>query len=329
MDGAPLSDLVNDTDLVEYISQYTDFEEKHGEYWALSPLKDEKTPSFSIGTDRRHFYDFSSGQGGNIIDFIMAYNHCGFSKAADTLRKYAEKDGHWVPKSHMEVTLVAKKFARKPKKMRESKAKVLPDDYMDRYERDLDKLALWRDEGISQETLDRFGVRYDSFSNRIVYPIWNMDGKIINVSGRICDPLFKEKKMPKYIYLKPLGILNLVYLCPENRSAIQEAKNIIFFEGAKSVMLMDTWGMKNAGAILTSHLNPIQVKILIKMGKDVVFALDKDVNIKEDANIRTLKRFIRVEYVIDKDNLLSDKMSPVDAGVEVWNHLYQHRMFYR
>ena len=65
-----LSDLIESIDILDYISQYTEFTEKNGEYWALSPFKDEDTPSFSVRKETNSFYDFSSGIGGNVLTFV-------------------------------------------------------------------------------------------------------------------------------------------------------------------------------------------------------------------------------------------------------------------
>lgn len=69
-----LSELIESVDILDYISQYTDFTEKNGEYWALSPLKDENTPSFSVRKETNSFFDFSSGIGGNVLTFIRYYD---------------------------------------------------------------------------------------------------------------------------------------------------------------------------------------------------------------------------------------------------------------
>ena len=74
-----LSELIESVDILEYISQYTEFTEKNGEYWALSPFKDEKTPSFSVRKETNSFYDFSSGIGGNVLTFIRYYDKCGYT----------------------------------------------------------------------------------------------------------------------------------------------------------------------------------------------------------------------------------------------------------
>ena len=324
-----LSELIDSVDILEYISQFTEFEEKNGEYWALSPLKEEETPSFSVNTEINRFYGFSSGKGGNVLSVIKAYNHCSDSKAADILRQYAREKGVRGVRHKLEATKVAQRFSPKKKHGKSSKAEILPDNYMDRYRWDAQKLSIWRDEGISDGSMKRFAVAYDDFSDRIVYPIRNLDGKIINVSGRTVDEQWKEKKLRKYTYFKPLGILDTIYGLSDNRSFVTASNEIILFEGAKSVMKADTWGIRNTGAILTSHLNPYQMKILVKLGCKVVFALDKGVDVREDDNIQRLKRYLDVEYIFDKDGLLEDKMSPVDAGEEVWKKLYERRFVLR
>lgn len=324
-----LNELIGSIDILEYISQYAEFEERGGEYWALSPLKDENTPSFSIRTETQSFYDFASGVGGNVLTFVRFYNKCGYKKAISILREYAGVGdsplmGNVRPQ-RLSATVVAKKFTVKKKPQKESKCAVLPDNYMERYEADWSKISIWESDGISRVALEKFQVRYDPFSNRIVYPIRDVNGGIINVSGRTLDPEWKEKKLRKYTYFKSWGTIETLYGLSDNMADILEMREIILFEGAKSVMLADSWGVHNTAAILTSHLNPAQMKILARLGCRVVFALDQDVNPEKDHNAQKLKRFVKVEYVIDTEGLLEPKMAPVDAGRDVWMALYEHR----
>lgn len=324
-----LSELIESIDILEYTSQYTEFTEKNGEYWALSPLKDEKTPSFSVRKEEQRFYDFSSGVGGNVLTFVRYYNKCGYAEAIEILKSYVGCNGTFTTHKKLAATEVAKRFAKPKQAQKASKATALPDDYMERYERRPDKLAVWEKEGISSASLEKFQVFYDSFSNRLVYPIRSVDGKIINVGGRTLDTQWKEKGLRKYTYFKPWGELNTLYGLAENMEEIQRKREIILFEGAKSVMMADTWGIGNTGAILTSHLNPNQMKILAKLGCRVVFALDKDVPVRDDHNIKRLKQFIKVEYIWDRDNLLGEKDAPVDKGLETWKKLYEGRLSWR
>ncbi len=321
-----LSELIESVDILDYISQFTDFTEDNGEYWALSPLKDEKTPSFSVRREENAFYDFSSGIGGNVLTFIRYYFKCGYDEAIEKLKEYAGAGGELTSRKRLSAVEIARRFS-KPQKMKKScKSTILPDDYMLRYEKCDEKLDVWRREGISDDSLRRFQVYYDRFSDRLVYPIRNPEGKIVNVGGRTLDPRWKEKKLRKYTYFKRWGEMNTIYGLAENLEFVKKKREIILFEGCKSVLLADTWGIRNTGAILTSHLNPNQMKILIQLGCRVVFALDKDVCVREDRNIKRLKQFVRVEYIWDKGNLLDEKDAPVDKGPEVWQKLYEGRL---
>lgn len=322
-----ISELIEKIDIVEYISQYIDLEQRGDEWWGLSCFKDEKTPSFSVRKDPPVFFDYSSGIGGNLFTFVRYYERCGSKMAVEILKKYAGVEGDVeIVDRNMSATAVCKKF-RPPKKTEKAEANaVLDDDVMAMYENRPDKLSVWEDEGISMDTLKRWQVKYDAFSDRIVYPIRDMSGKIVNIGGRTLEPRWKEMNMRKYSYFYKWGTLRTIFGAYENMDNIIEKKEIILFEGCKSVLIADTWGIKNTGAILTSHLNPHQMKILAGLGCRVVFALDKDVDITQDHNINRLKNYVRVEYLFDRDGLLDQKDAPVDRGIEVFNKLYERRL---
>lgn len=325
-----LEDLIQSINIIEYISQFVDLEEKNGEYWGLSCFKEENTPSFSVREDPPVFYDYSSGIGGNVFTFVKHYNRCSSKEAIDILKEYAGFNGEiQTPRQKMSATLTCKKFATPKRNKKQSVTTVLDENYMERYEKRADKLSIWEQEGISRESLDRFQVAYDGFSDRLVYPIRNIDGKIVNIGGRTLDPDWKEKKLRKYTYFHPWGTMETIYGLVENLDYILAKREVILFEGCKSVLLADTWGVKNTGAILTSHLNPAQMKILARLGCRVVFALDKDVRIRDDHNIRILKNYIDVDYLWDKADLLDDKDAPVDKGLEVFKQLYAERLRYK
>lgn len=321
-----LKELIQSVDIVEYISQFVDLTLKGEEFWGLSPFKDEKTPSFSVKKDPPFFYDYSSGIGGNLYRFVKEYHRCSNREAVDIIKQFAGYEGEVsVRDGKMAATLDCKRFMRPKTATKQSNATVLPDDYMQRYEKREDKLAIWEQEGISRETLDKFQVYYDGFSNRLVYPIRDLNGKIVNIGGRALDPEWKEKDMRKYTYFFSWGTIATLYGLSENMEAIKQAKEIIVFEGCKSVLIANTWGIRNCAALLTSHLNPNQMKILAKLGCRVVFALDKDVDIRNDRNIGRLKNYVNCEYLYDKKNLLGEKDSPVDRGSEVFKELYDDR----
>ena len=322
-----LEELVERIDIVDYISQFVELEEKNGEFWGLSPFSSEKTPSFSVRRESKSFYCFSSGIGGNVFTFTKYYQKCSSAEAVEILKKYAGIDGGQIKcRKRMSATKICKKYMPKKKTRKESKVKVYPENYMEMYEKREDKLAAWVAEGISRESLDRFQVAYDPFSNRLVYPIRNIEGQIVNIGGRILDPEWKEKKMRKYTYFSGWGEMNVIYGLFENMSEILKKKEVIIFEGCKSVLIADSWGVHNTGALLTSHLNEAQMKLLAFLGVRVVFALDKEIDVRKDRNINRLKQYVNVEYVWDKDNLLEEKDAPVDKGMDAFKSAYENRL---
>lgn len=325
-----LEDLIDSIDIVEYISQFVELEEKNGEFWGLSPFKDEKTPSFSVRKETNSFYDFSSGIGGNVFTFVKYYNNCTPKEAVEILSQYAGFDGEMkAPRKKLTATVICKRFKPQITHKKSSTISVYPENCMEKYEKQDDKLAVWESEGISRASLDKFQVYYDSFSDRLVYPIRNFEGKIVNIGGRTLDPLWKEKKLRKYTYFSGWGEMNVIYGLFENLDEILKKREIIIFEGCKSVLIADTWGIRNCGALLTSHLNPQQLKVLVRLGVRAVFALDKDVRIRDDHNISKLKQYVNVDYLWDKRDLLDDKDSPVDKGLGVFQELYGQRLKYR
>lgn len=326
------ADIVAAVDMVEYISQYVDLEPKGRELWGKSCFNEERTPSFSVDPEKKFFFDFSAGFGGNLVDFVMAHDHCTVAQAINKLKQYAHitEDSEGAPVQRLSMVSIARKYGQHRRAPPKCTAKILPDDYMDRFEFRNDKLQAWVDEGIPFDLLWKYQVRYDAFDDRIVYPIRNMDGQIFCVSGRTCDPDYKEKGIRKYTYTSPIGSLPALYGFWENQNEIFSRKEAIVFEGCKSVLKAVTFGFPNGIALLTSHLSPFQTEAMIKVasfhGVRFVFALDADVDITKDKNIRRLRDYAKVEWVKNRNDLLSEKESPVDRGKEVFEKLYNMRV---
>lgn len=318
-----IKDLVSQIDIVDYVSQYVDLHPQNGEYFGLCPFHSEKTASFSIIPSSSRFYCFGCGASGDVLDFAKAYHHLSTPAAIDHLKKYA---GITEGKSSSVCSMlrIARKFQQRPMRAIAPHT-FLSADVMDRYEDVPEKYAAWIKEGISEAQLKRFNVKYDRFSDRLVFPIRTPTGEIFNISGRTLDPNFKEKGLRKYTYFYKMGVLDTLYGLFENRDTILKAGEIILFEGAKSVMLASTYGAANCAAVLTSHLNPFQTKILIGLSVRVVFAFDSDIDPRQDAEIQKLKHFVPCEWVRNRDQLLAPKMAPVDAGASIWGQLYERR----
>ena len=327
-----LNELISRIDAVDFISQYVDLTEKSGELWGISPFTSppEKTPSFSVRRETGKFFDFSSGIGGSVYTFLRFLGKTK-REAIECLKEYAGIDGTiHAPSNRLDITKCCIKFAKKDITSKPYNPNILDDNYMDRFEDNQQKLAVWENEGISKETLEKYCVKYDKYSNRLVYPIYDTDGRLVNVGGRTLCSDYKERGLRKYTYMQGWGgSMALIYGLYNNIENIKKKREIILFEGCKSVMLADTWGIQNCGALLTSHLNPEQMRILIKLGADVVFMLDREIDIRKDHNASILKNYTNVFYYIDYDDLLGEKDAPVDKGEDVFKILYEGRVRYK
>lgn len=325
-----IQELLKTIDTVDFFNQYTELEQRGREWWGLTPFKEERTPSFSVDPENRVFYCFSTGIGGNVIDFLKAYYKCSSREAIEKLKEYCGKEGITLDfKERLAATGICKKFRKKMKNAKQSTAKALPESCMDKYMEDKN-LDAWINEGISKEILAEYQVKYDPFANRLVYPIRNLNGEIVNIGGRTLDPEWKEKNIRKYTYYQGWGTIDVIFGLYENKTDITNARNLILFEGAKSVMIASTWGIRNCGAILTSHLSHNQATILLRICSRqniaVTFALDKEIDIRKDKNITMLKKYINVYYLEDTKNLLPDfKMAPVDMGEDIFKQLLNER----
>lgn len=317
-------DLVNKCDIYSYISQFVDLEFKNGEYWGLSPFKSEKTPSFSVNVEKQVFKDFSSGKCGNIISFVMEYYKCNFTQAIKILKEYFNISGEIDYVAPPTILTILKQFQPKPKKNKHIERKILPKNCMDNYEKI--RIKDWEKEGISPDVIDKYMVRYDREKETIVFPIWDNNGNFINIKARNIGKYWKELNKPKYYYYYKLGTLDYLWGLNFKIDDIKKKNEVIIFEGEKSVMKMESWGINNCVSLCSGNLNDEQLIILYKLGVNVVIALDKDKDYKKDNNIKKLSKFCNVEIILDKDNLLDEKDSPCDKGLEVWKKLYNERI---
>ena len=321
-----VQDVTEAVDAVEYIARYIDLEEKNGEFFGLCPFHKDINPSFSITPETQLWYCFGCHKGGTVIDFVKEYNHCSYHHAIEILAEYAKLDTAYPTQPrHLDSARVMRQYTHQTKE-KTATYKILPDDVMMRYESVGREGDVWRKEGIGNEVMRKYQVRYDRYANRLVFPIRNPQGQIISISGRTLDPHWKEKGLRKYDYYTSLGRMDTLFGLYENRDTILQRGEIIIFEGAKSVFKAEQWGYSNAVASLTSRVNQYQMKLLIGLSARVVIAFDSEVNARSLDFVKTLRHFLPIEAVINREHLLPDKASPVDVTKEVWEYLYGKRV---
>lgn len=327
IDQDRLQELCSKVDLLEYAEKTVDFQRRgSGEMAAHCPLHEDKTPSLMISPERGLFYCHSCHVGGNIINWIMTFEHLSWN---DAVSKVADLAG--VDVKNLK-SCEALSYFKKIKNSLQTKInfvedrQILPYSYYEQFSKEIP--TDWEREGISVEVMKQYDIRIDHGSNRIVYPVWDNNGNFIGVKGRTLFKNYQDLGIKKYLNYQKIVSTDYFMGMKENRDNILASDTAIIFEGLKSVMHVASWGVNNGLAAETSHLNSAQVAILIQMKiKNVVIAFDKGVSLKEIKDCtKLLRKFTNVYAVYDKWGLLQDKDSPCDQGEQVWNTLYERRV---
>lgn len=325
-----LEEIKNNVNLVEYIGNDIELKRKGKDYFGHCPLHVDLTPSFSVNPDKNIFYCFSCGRGFSIIDYLMEYEGMSFDEA---VKKAAKLSGVNLGNMCQSQTVIEnRRLQRKRKNSEKEKVehKIIPRTEYDKFKNG--SIDEWLQEGIRQEEIDLFEIRIDDKSNRIVYPVYDTKGNLINIKGRTRFKDYKKMGICKYMNYYPVGTVDYFQGLNITEPYIKESREIIVFESIKSVMKLFGHGVKNSASAEKHSLTTEQIEWIIKSDvKNVVLAYDSDVSYKDKKmkeNINILKRFVNLYIIEDKDGLLGGseaKNSPIDVGFDVWQKLYSQK----
>ena len=322
-----LRELNQKVNLADYVGNFIELSPRsNGDLYGKCPLHDDKTPSFSVNTRENLFYCFSCGRGGGIIQYLIKYEGLSIDGAVQKVCRLAKIDPEKL------CTSETVRFLRKMKRgtsQKEIRHPVLDEAEYLKYADEAP--AEWLQEGISTATMKKFEVRVDKRANRIVYPVRNRAGELINIKGRTRFPNYKEMHLQKYINYKMVGTMDYFQGLHLTEPFIHEKHEAIIFESVKSVMKCWDCGIKNTISAEKHDLTPEQIRLLISLRADVVLAYDSDVcyqNAKVAEDIRRLARFTNVYIIEDPEGVLGGKEgknSPIDLGGDIFQKLYENR----
>lgn len=328
-----LLELCNKVDLLDYAMNTMEFRPRGNDSYACScPRHLDETPSLLITPSKNLFHCMSCGVGGNIINWLMIFEHLKFDQAIEKIQKLAGCEIREVKQCEaMMFYKSVKKALYGPIYATEKPVRdILNYSEIEKYRDEAPQE--WLDEGISIETLRKFDIRIDDRSNRIVYPVYDNNLNLIGFKGRTRFKNYKLMNIKKYQNYQKIGTIDYFMGMRENRLSILAKRKVIIFEGLKSVMKVADWGYDYCLASESSWLNDDQIKILIQMQvKEVIIAFDSDVDISKIRECsKKLRKFTNVYAVIDKHgNILGtkeDKLSPCDKGQEVWEQLLEMKV---
>ena len=225
----------------------------------------------------------------------------------------------------------------------EAELKIYDDSILDRFSKVY--YQGWIDEGITIETMEKYGICWYDRLNQIVIPCKNREGKLIGIRVRNLDP--ERAEVAKYI---PLTLMSgITYKFPTNNvfyginyaaPIIEQTGHIILTEAEKSALKADSWWGHNSNvvALYGSNLGINRIKQIVKMGVNhVTLALDSDFHKLGDNDYiefekkmlklgQQFKGYCNVDIVYNNIGLENwYKCSPFDGDEETWNKLWESR----
>lgn len=305
-------------DIVDVVSQYVKLNRRGNTYFGLCPFHNEKTPSFSVTPSKQMYYCFGCGAGGNVYNFVMEYENYTFGEA---LQHLADRAGVQLPK--IEYSREAKEKAEKRATLLEiNKLAASYFYYQLRRENGSQAYAYLINRGVSEDTIKKFGLgysdkysddlykflksknysddllresglfnvderhgMYDKFWNRVIFPIMDVNNRVIGFGGRVMGD-----GKPKYLNSPETKIFdksrNLYGL---NIARTTRKNYLILCEGYMDVISMHQAGFTNAVASLGTALTSGHASLLKRYTQEVLLLYDSD-----DAGVRAALRAIPI-----------------------------------
>ncbi len=300
------------TDIVDVVSDYVQLKKKGANHWALSPFAAEKTPSFAVNPVKGIYKDFSSGKGGNAINFLMEMEGYTYVEALRHLaRKYGieieeeeETPEQKVQRDKRESLLIVNEWA----------ARWFHEQLLQTEEGKRIGLSYFKERGILQSTIEEFqlgyspaawealahaaqkaqhqqeylkelglvshsektGKVYDRFRERVMFPIANPVGKIVGFGGRI---LGNRKDVGKYINSSESEVYHksqILYALHLAKKAMRDQDLCLLTEGYMDVILLHQNGIKNVVASSGTALTVEQVRLIKRFTPNVLMIYDGD-----------------------------------------------------
>lgn len=292
-------------DIVDVVSEHVKLKRTGNNHMGLCPFHNEKSPSFSVSGQKQMYHCFGCGVGGNVFTFVMEYENYSFVEALKFLAERAN-----IPLPEQEYSEEAKKKADLKGQLLEINRQAakyffyqlksergtlayeyltnrkLSDEtiskfglgYSNKYSNDLYQYL--KQLGYSDEILKKSGLvsidetkgAYDKFWNRVMFPIMDVNNRVIGFGGRVLG-----EGEPKYLN-SPETLLfdksrNLYGL---NVARTSRKHNILICEGYMDVIALHQAGFTNAVASLGTAFTGLQANLLKRYTSEVLLTYDSD-----------------------------------------------------
>ena len=300
-----INEVLSRNDIVDVIGSYASLKKKGSNYEACCPFHHEKTPSFKVNREKQMYHCFGCGVGGNVFTFLMDYENFSFVEA---LKFLADRAGVALPEMEyskeakaradrktqlLEINKLAAQYFYVQLKSEQGKTahayltgrqlseetiKAFGLGYSSKYSDDLFRYL--RKRGYTEDLIRQAGLIntdekngvYDKFWNRVMFPIMDVNNRVIGFGGRVMGDA-----KPKYLNSPETEIFdksrNLYGL---NRARTSRKPYFLVCEGYMDVIALHQAGFDSAVASLGTSLTEEQARIIARHTDRIVISYDAD-----------------------------------------------------
>ena len=328
-----INEIRNKVDIVDIISKYLPLTQRGKNYFGVCPFHDDHSPSMSVSKEKQIFTCFSCGATGNVFTFVADYEHIGFY---DAVRLLGNKVGYDLGTSKVtknknaeayQIYDLACRFYQNNLNTIQGKNANL---YLENRQIDKETIKKFKiglsitktsltdyliSKGYSLSKLVALGISTengtDMFTNRIMFPLYDLEGNVIAFSGRI----YNTKEGSKYVNTKETAIFkkgNILYNYHNAKDVLKKNKNVIVMEGFMDVIRANTVGITNCIATMGTALTKQNALLLKKMADEIILCFDGDeagleatvsaINVFKEIDV--VPKVIRLEEELDPDEYI-------------------------
>ena len=299
MNNELANEIRSKVDIVDVIGERIPLVARGKNFFGVCPFHDDSNPSLCVSREKQIYTCFSCHATGNVYTFLMNYEHMDFR---ETLRYLGERVGVDVSSIHVARKNTkftpfydAYSFALKyfqnnllskiGKDARNYLAdRKIDEDVIKEFEiglslessDDLTKLLTSKKYELS--TLNQIGLSSDArdvYIDRIMFPLYDLTGKVVGFSGRI----YKDNGLNKYLNTKETPIFKkgqLLYHYHVAREECRKAKSVIVMEGFMDVIRASTIDVRNTVALMGTALTHEQLQLIKRLSTNIILCLDGD-----------------------------------------------------
>ncbi len=302
-DNSLINKIVSSNNIVDVIGSYINLEHKGKNFFGVCPFHDDHSPSMSVSSEKGIYKCFSCGASGNVITFLIDYLGITFKEAIKILadnagitldENYTKKKVNNEIEEYYKINELASSIFKN--NLASSNGKEAK-EYLN--SRNLDEETIkYFNIGLSLEnTISKaLSIKYqksllynldlckeydgklkDTFINRIIFPIYDIEGNIIGFTGRIYKKQDVEES--KYLNTKETIIFKkgtVLYNLNNAKEYIRKQKEIIICEGQMDTIRLHTIGINNVISLSGTSITKEQVDIITGLKCDIALNLDQD-----------------------------------------------------